>query len=142
MALTVLIHRRYFGRGKGKPVISINTNNGRLYLYKSAYSIMKHYNKDHVNFVQILIDNEHPEKFWIKPCLEIDDGSRKLGYPSRPTKGQSDTPGYLSIASLVDVFNLKREGILLVPVEWSQLEQALCVDLTKRENYIDNHFNH
>ena len=72
--------------------------------------------------VQIFIETDAPNKFWLKPCESSADGARRLFHASASTRG-------LSISLLLQELNPTPEMTLRLPLVWDDEHGAGRVDL-------------
>ena len=108
-------------REEGHPRLSINHKVGRGSLNKAAMELLdEHYPKT-TNFIQILVDDEKLNTFWVRLCDGQAEGARKI---NRPTKGTAT----ISIRSLMSDphINLSKESS--VCLEWDkEIKAALGI---------------
>jgi hypothetical protein len=120
MALKLVIDYKH--KDRGGQLVALDPRRKRLGLYKEAMELMiKHYGR-HFEQVQIFVDPEAPNKFWLKPCESSAEGARKLGQSSVSTRG-------LSISLLLQELDPKPETTLRLPLVWDEEHAAGRVDL-------------
>ena len=84
MVLEIFVDERY--RHRGSACVSINVQLSRLILYKQAYQILETHYGQEVDFLQILLDKDRPNFFWLRPCDSEAPGSRKMDRTSKSTR--------------------------------------------------------
>jgi hypothetical protein len=60
------------------PRVNINPKNFRITFNKKAAALLDEHSKGKVEHVQILVDTDRPEQFWVKPAKPTENGVRKL----------------------------------------------------------------
>lgn len=124
MALKIFIDSRY--RNRETEFLSICGKLNRLIFPKRAYDNLKNIcNQETVDSVQVLVNDEQPGIFWIKPCQKTDEGSRVLGATSKNTRS-------LGIRSLLKYFNWDSKDRIRVLSIWDMEVMALRVDLNQK----------
>jgi len=109
MAIRVLVCER--SQRRHLPTIAINTKLRRLTLNSNACAIFVRETQKTPEFLQILVDDDEKNVFWVRPS-EIDViGSRRVDSPSPGTRS-------LHASSLVAEFNLNFEKTTRFEVEW------------------------
>jgi hypothetical protein len=76
MALEVVVDERRICRDGAK--VSINPKLSRIVLNKKAIKLIEQNCSKQLTHVQLLIDSEIQDAFWVKPCEPIDFGARKI----------------------------------------------------------------
>jgi hypothetical protein len=120
MALKLVIDDKH--KDRGGQLVALDPRHRRLGLYKGALELMIRYNGGPFEHVQIFVDPEAPNKFWLKPCEGSADGARKLYHSSRSTRG-------LSVSRLLQELDAKLETTLRFPLVWDEEHSAGRVDL-------------
>lgn len=122
MALVVLGNPKYASREK--PMVSINPKLRRISMNKLCVELIQaEYGKD-FKHIQILIDTDASDRFWIRPC-EPDDGDSRL---VNMTTGATRTVSCSQLLANVTWTGTKTEAFL---AEWDEENQAVKVDLLK-----------
>lgn len=124
MPLTILSDKRHVNRRNA--MVSINKRLRRLVINKSARELMiKNYGKE-FEFVQLMIDPEVPNCFWMAPAEENDEGARRLNSGTGATRS-------LSISLLLNQLGYKNEKTQSYAVTWDSSNRAIKVDLSQEE---------
>ncbi len=120
MALVIISDSRSVNRGK--PMVSINTRLRRMVINKSARELMiKNYGKE-FEFVQLMMDLEVPNCFWMAPCGENDEGARRLNAGTGASRS-------VSCSLLLNQLGYSRETTESYAVAWDSSNRAIKVDL-------------
>jgi hypothetical protein len=120
MALKLIMDDKH--KDRGSQLVAIDPRRKRLGIYKKTMEEMiKHYGGP-FEHVQIYIDPESPDKFWLKPSESSAEGARKLGQASLSTRG-------LSISLLLEELHPKPGITVRLPLIWDAEHAAGRVDL-------------
>ena len=125
MVLEVFIDDRY--RHRGSSCISINVQLSRLILYKEAYQILETHHGQEVDFLQILLDKDRPNLFWLKPCDSNAPGSRKMDRTSKSTRS-------LSVRAVLKKLNITSKETLRFGLTWDEEADAGRIDISQTED--------
>ncbi len=109
-------------KDRGSQIVSLDPRRSRLGLYKETMELMTKHHGGPFEHVQIFVDTDAPNKFWLKPCESSADGARKLFHSSRSTRG-------LSISLLLQELNPTPKTTLRLPLVWDNEHGAGRVDL-------------
>jgi hypothetical protein len=112
----------YKHKDRGGQLVALDPKRKRLGLYKEAMELMIRSYGGAFEHVQIFVDPEAPNKFWLKPCESSADGARRLSHASPSTRG-------LSISLLLQELNPTPETTLRLPLVWDDEHGAGRVDL-------------
>lgn len=124
MALVIISDKRQVNRGK--PMVSLNSKLRRMVINKSARELMiKNYGKE-FEFVQLMMDPEVPNVFWMAPCEENDEGARRLNAGTGATRS-------VSCSLLLNQLGYESEKTQSYAVSWDLVNRAIKVDLTQEE---------
>lgn len=122
MALVIISDSRHVNRGK--PMVSINTRLRRMVINKSARELMiKNYGKE-FEFVQLMMDPQIPNVYWMAPCEESDEGSRRLNAGTGATRS-------VSCSLLLNQLGYSSDTTKSYAVIWDSSNRAIKVDLTQ-----------
>lgn len=122
MALVIISDKRHVNRGK--PMVSINTRLRRMVINKSARELMiKNYGKE-FEFVQLMMDPQIPNVYWMSPCEENDEGSRRLNAGTGATRS-------VSCSLLLNQLDYSSDTTKSYAVTWDSDNRAVKVDLTQ-----------
>ncbi|MGC8605631.1 MAG: hypothetical protein ACP5VS_18355 [Desulfomonilaceae bacterium] len=120
MALKLITDYKH--KDRGNQIVALDPKRKRLGIYKQTMvEMIKHYGGP-FEYVQIYIDPESPNKFWLKPCQSSAEGARKLGQTSLSTRG-------LSISLLLEELHPKPTTTVRLPLTWDEEHAAGRVDL-------------
>ena len=109
---------------RGEVFVSVDPKRKRMGLYKEARKMMlDNYGKE-FEFVQIFRDSDFSDRFWIKPCDEHDEGSRKLDAPSPSTRT-------LSVSLLLQQLEWAPKKTVRLPITWDEDNKAALVNITE-----------
>lgn len=109
-------------KDRGGQLVALDPRRRRLGLYKEAMELMRKHHGGPFEHVQIFVETEAPNKFWLKPCESSADGARKLFHSSPSTRG-------LSISLLLQELNPTPETTLRLPLVWDEEHSAGRVDV-------------
>lgn len=109
-------------RDRGGQLVALDPKRRRLGLYKKAMELMIKHHGGPFEHVQIFVDTDAPQKFWLKPSESTADGARKLFHSSPSSRG-------LSISLLLQELNPTPEMTLRLPLVWDDEHGAGRVDL-------------
>jgi hypothetical protein len=91
---------------------------------KHAFKMISKKFGSEVQYMQILLDDDSPGVFYLKPCLESDDSAKKLDKPSPGTRS-------LQISLLLKELGWTKEETTRYEILWDSDVQAGKVDTTK-----------
>ncbi|MHB8205509.1 MAG: hypothetical protein ACYDHG_17650 [Desulfomonilaceae bacterium] len=109
-------------KDRGGQLVALDPRRRRLGLYKEAMDLMTKHHGGSFEHVQIFVDTDAPNRFWLKPCISSADGARKLFHSSPSTRA-------LSISLLLQELNPTPETTLRLPLVWDDEHGAGRVDL-------------
>ncbi len=125
MALKLIMDDKH--KDRGSQLVALDPRRKRLGIYKKTMEEMiKHYGGP-FEHVQIYVDPESPDKFWLKPCQSSAEGARKLGQASLSTRG-------LSISLLLEELHPKPAATVRLALTWDAEHDAGRVDLVAANN--------
>jgi hypothetical protein len=124
MVLEVFIDDRY--RHRGSSCVSINVQLSRLILYKQAYQILETHYGQELDFLQVLLDDDRPNFFWLKPCDSEAPGSRKMDRTSKSTRT-------LSVRSLLKKMKITSKETIRFGLAWDEKADAGRIDISQPE---------
>jgi hypothetical protein len=124
MALIIISDKRHVNRGK--PSVSINAKLRRIVINKSARELMiKNYGKE-FEFVQLMLETEIPNVFFMAPCEEDDEGSRRLNAGTGATRS-------VSCSLLLNQLGYESDTTKSYAVAWDAVNRSIKVDLSQEE---------
>ncbi|MGB6067636.1 MAG: hypothetical protein WBG50_22750 [Desulfomonilaceae bacterium] len=103
--------------------VSLNSNLGRLLLYRLAYLELEDRRGGPVEFAQLFTAPDEPKKFWIKPCKADDPGAKHV-----LTTANTRT---ISAKKLISELKFQAEKTLQFPATWNREHKMLEVDISK-----------
>jgi len=109
---------------RGEVFVSVDPKRKRMGLYKEARKMMLDNCGKEFEFVQIFRDSDFSDRFWIKPCDEHDEGSRKLDAPSPSTRT-------LSVSLLLQQLGWEPKRTVRLPITWDKEREAALVKITE-----------
>jgi hypothetical protein len=110
-------------RAGKRMAISLNSNLGRVLLYKLAYLELEDRRGGPVEYVQLFTATDEPKKFWIKPCKAEDPGAKHV-----LTTGNTRT---VSAKKLISELGFEAEKTKQFPATWNREHKMLEVDISK-----------
>ena len=103
--------------------VSLNSNLGRLLLYRLAYLELEDRRGGPVEFAELFTAPDEPKKFWIKPCKADDPGAKHV-----LTTANTRT---ISAKKLISELKFQAEKTLQFPATWNREHKMLEVDISK-----------
>jgi hypothetical protein len=103
--------------------VSLNSNLGRLLLYRLAYLELEDRRGGPVEYAQLFTAPDEPKKFWIKPCKADDPGAKHV-----LTTANTRT---ISAKKLISELKFQSEKTLQFPARWNREHKMLEVDISK-----------
>ena len=106
------------------PSVAISFRLKRITMNKHAFKMISKKFGSEVQYMQILLDDDSPGVFYLKPCLESDDSAKKLDKPSPGTRS-------LQISLLLKELGWSKEETTRFMGQWDEEVHALKVDTTE-----------
>jgi len=106
------------------PSVAISFRLKRITMNKHAFKMISKKFGSEVQYMQILLDDDSPGVFYLKPCLESDDSAKKLDKPSPGTRS-------LQISLLLKELGWSKEETTRFKGQWDEEVHALKVDTTE-----------
>jgi DNA/RNA endonuclease G (NUC1) len=98
-----------------------------MVINKAARELMiKNYDGKEFEFVQLMMDLEVPNCFWMAPAGENDEGSRRLNAGSGATRS-------VSCSLLLNQLGYESEKTKSYAVSWDAVNRSIKVDLSQEE---------
>lgn len=109
---------------RNRPSVAISPKLKRLTMNKHAYELLcKKYGKE-VQWAQLLLDDDVPKVFWVKPTPPEADDCKRLDKPSPNTRS-------ISISALLNELNWKLQETTRYDFMWDDQLKAGRVDTNK-----------
>lgn len=110
---------------RNKPSVAISPKLKRLTMNKHAYELLcKKYGKE-VQWAQLLLDDDVPGVFWVKPTTSEADDSKRLDKPSPNTRS-------LTISALLTELNWSIKETTRYDFSWDENLKSGRVDTNKK----------
>lgn len=126
MAVRILINEKS-PRGR-EPGVTINQNLRRLTFNKAGLSLLREHHKKETDYLQILLDDDNPNVFWLRLSEAESTGAKKMDRPSASTRS-------VNISLLLNELKLNLKETKRFPLIWDAKIEAgkVTLDLDKEK---------
>ena len=126
MAVRILINEKS-PRGRA-PGVTINQKLRRLTFNKAGLSLLREHYKKETDYLQILLDDDNPNVFWLRLSEAESTGAKKMDRPSASTRS-------VNISLLLTELKLNLEKTMRFNLVWDKEVGAgkVTLELDKEE---------